>query len=213
MSKKWHYVLPFVFMVVAAISRWPNFFPANFSAFYGLAFCAGAFFPKQIKWWLPIVTLFVSDLVLDIFYYKLTFIQCFGTEQLVNYVAFLAVIALGTRFNSRSSWLKLVSGGVLGAFLFYLITNTASWFFNPYGNVEYTKTLMGWIIAMTKGVGNYPSTIDFFLRTLLSGGLFTGLFAGALKIAEAGESAAEKEAPEPAEVDPEAEPAADEAKA
>ena len=50
---KWSKSLPYVFMLVAALSRWPGLFPPNFSAFYGLAFCAGAFFPRNVKWWLP----------------------------------------------------------------------------------------------------------------------------------------------------------------
>ena len=45
---KWHKCLPYVFMLVAALSRWPKLFPPNFSAFYGLAFCAGAFFPRHV---------------------------------------------------------------------------------------------------------------------------------------------------------------------
>ena len=44
-------------MLLAALSRWPGLFPPNFSAFYALAFCAGAFFPPTIKWWLPLATL------------------------------------------------------------------------------------------------------------------------------------------------------------
>ena len=33
----------------------------------------------------------------------------------------------------------------------YLLTNTASWLFNPFANPEYTKDLAGWLIALTKG--------------------------------------------------------------
>jgi hypothetical protein len=81
----------------------------------------------------------------------------------------------------------------LGAILFYLITNTASWLFNPFHNIEYTKTLAGWLVAMTKGTGGYPTTLEFFRHTLLSGGLFTALFAAAEKFTAA-ESPAEKAA-------------------
>ena len=65
-NAKWSKWLPYVFMLVAALSRWPGLFPPNFSAFYGLAFCAGAFFPRNIKWWLPLGTLVATDLVLDL---------------------------------------------------------------------------------------------------------------------------------------------------
>lgn len=198
---KWHNCLPYVFMLVAALSRWPGLFPPNFSAFYGLAFCAGAFFPRHVKWWLPLGTLVATDIALSVYY------QCVSPMQLVNYVAFALIILLGTRFNHRSRFLGLLAGGMLGALLFYLITNTASWLSNP----EYTKDLAGWIIALTKGTRGYPTTIEFFRNTLISGGLFTALFAGALKLTEAPEPARERE-PAPAE-EPGGEEAPEEAKA
>ena len=194
-------------MALAALSRWPKLFPPNFSAFYALAFCAGSFFPRNIKWWLPLPTLVATDIALDLYY------QSWSATQLVNYAAFAAIIWFGSRFNPRGSFLGLLSGGILGAILFYLITNTAAWLFNPFNNPEYTKDLAGWLIALTKGTGGYPTTIEFFRNTLLSGGLFTGLFAGAMKLSEAAESAREKETEEAPDEEPEAEPAPDEAKA
>jgi len=200
---KWSKWLPYVFMLVAALSRWPGLFPPNFSAFYGLAFCAGAFFPRNVKWWLPLGTLVVTDIALDFYY------QSFSAMQLVNYVAYGLIILVGTRFNNRSRFLGLLAGGIMGAILFYLITNTASWLANP----EYTKDLAGWIIALTKGTSGYPTTLEFFRNTLMSGGLFTGLFAGALKLTEAAEPAEEKEREEEPAQAPEGEEVPDEGKA
>lgn len=195
MNGKWHRCLPYVFLLIAALSRWPGLFPPNFSAFYGLAFCAGAFFPRHVKWWLPLGTLLATDIVLNLYY------QSFSALQLANYVAYALIILLGTRFNHRSRFLGLLAGGILGAILFYLITNTASWLFDA----EYTKDLAGWIKALTIGRVGFPPTFEFFRNTLLSGGLFTGLFAGALKLTQAPEPAEERE-PEAAK-----EPEADEA--
>ena len=157
---KWSKWLPYVFMLVAALSRWPNLFPPNFSAFYGLAFCAGAFFPRHVKWWLPLGTLVVTDIALGFYY------QSFSAMQLVTYAAFALIILFGTRFNHRSRFLNLLAGGIMGAVLFYFLTNTAAWLFNPFGNPEYTKDLAGWLIALTKGTGGYPTTLQFFLNTL-----------------------------------------------
>jgi hypothetical protein len=89
------------------------------------------------------------------------------------------------------NFLKLLGGGLLGAILFYFITNTASWLNDP----AYAKTLAGWIQALTTGLPNYhPSTWEFFRNTLLSSGLFTGLFVGAMKLTAPAESPAEKTA-------------------
>ncbi len=147
---KWSKWLPYVFMLVAALSRWPNLFPPNFSAFYGLAFCAGAFFPRHVKWWLPLGTLVVTDIALSFYY------QSFSAMQLVNYAAYALIILFGTRFNHRSRFLSLLAGGIMGAILFYLLTNTAAWLFNPFGNPEYTKDLAGWLMALTKGTERLP---------------------------------------------------------
>ena len=133
-------------------------------------------------------------------------------NQIFNYAAFAMLFLLGRGFRQHRSFFKLVGGGLLGAILFYLVTNTASWLFNPFHNPEYTKNLAGWIIALTKGTGGYPTTLEFFRNTLLSGGLFTALFAAAQKFTA--ESPAEKNAGtrEP-EAEAEAEAKPEEAKA
>lgn len=190
-------------MLVAALSRWPGLFPPNFSAFYGLAFCAGVFFPRHLKWWLPMGAMVGTDLLLNVFYYHQ---PVFSGYMVVKLLSFVGLIALGGMFSRRDSWLKLLSGGLLGAVLFYLVTNTASWIYNP----EYPKTLAGWLQALTSGTPNYPPTWSFFGNTLLSGGLFTGLFAAAAKLTEAPDPAEKEteeqpaEAPEPAEAPDEA---------
>jgi hypothetical protein len=196
-----------MFVAIAALSRWPGLLPPNFSAFYALAFCAGAFFPGTMKWWVPMGTLLATDLALNLYYLLALGINAFQWTQLINYAAFGCIILFGKRFGHRSSFVKLLWGGTLGALAFYLITNTAAWLFNPFNNPEYTKDLVGFITALTKGTGGYPTTIEFFRNTLLSGGLFTGLFAGAMKLTTPAESAQEKQTEEAPQEEPEAEPA------
>src|SRR5439155_21190035 len=190
-------VLPIALMVVFALSRIPGMLPQNFSAAYAIAFCAGIYFTGGLAWWLPLVTLLVTDIGLNMYYWPYLGWKVWELPvlkyQLFNYASYVALIWLGRRFKPGSSFVSLLGGGVLGALLFYLITNTASWFFNPFGNPEYTKDLIGWITALTKGTSGWPQTWEFFRNTLLSGGLFTGLFVGAMKVSEAAESAKEKE--------------------
>lgn len=194
-------------MVVFALSRWPGLLPENFSAAYALAFCAGVYFTGAMAWWLPLAALGVSDIALNCYYVAKGF-DAFQPYQLVNYAAFAAIIGLGRRFKPSASSLKLLGGGLLGALLFYLVTNTAAWLFNPFGNPEYTKDLAGWIIALTRGTAGYPQTWEFFRNTLLSGGLFTGLFVGAMKLTAPTEQTEQEEA---AEASPAAAAAAEEA--
>ena len=217
-SVKTKVLMPLMLMVVFALSRIPGMLPQNFSAAYALAFCAGVYFSGRMAWWLPLTTLLVTDIGLNCYYRFYLGYHFFDLPilkyQLFNYAAYAALIWLGRRFKPQTSFVGLLGGGILGALLFYFITNTASWFFNPFQNPEYTKTLLGWITALTKGTGGYPQTWEFFRNTLLSGGLFTGLFVGAAKMVEASESAREKEPEEaPEEAPKEEEPASDEAKA
>ena len=204
-------------MVVFALSRIPGMLPQNFSAAYALVFCAGVYFSGRLGWWLPLGTLALTDLGLNLYYYFYLGWNVFDLPvlkyQLFNYAAYAVLIWLGRRFKSGSSFLSLLGGGVLGALLFYLITNTASWFFNPFGNPEYTKTLLGWLTALTKGTAGWPETWEFFRNTLMSGGLFTGLFVGAMKMSEAAESAREKNTEEEDAEEPEGEEAPGDAKA
>jgi len=208
-------LLPAIFVATFALSRIPGILPLNFSVAYAFAFCAGVFFSGALAWALPLGVMLATDLGLNL-YYSAHGVSVWDLPDLenlfFNYAAYAALILLGRRFKPQSSFVGLLGGGLLGAVLFYLITNTASWFFNPFHNLEYTKTLAGWLIALTKGHAGYPSTLEFFRNTLLSGGLFTALFAAAQKLTA--ESPAEKTAgarqPE-AEAEPEAEP--EEAKA
>lgn len=193
---KSNFLLPVLFVSVFALSRLPGLLPGNFSVVYAFVFCAGVFFPRNLVWWLPLVAIFATDIGLNFYW------QHHGAEEVwsaanlanlaFNYAAYAALLLLGRKFKPQTSLVKLVGGGLFGAILFYLITNTASWFFNPFHNPEYTKTITGWIIALTKGTGGFPTTLEFFRNTLLSGGLFTALFAAASKLAA--ESPADKTA-------------------
>lgn len=183
-------------MVVFALSRIPGMLPQNFSAAYALAFCAGVYFSGRMAWWLPLGTLLLTDIGLDLYYLSLgcnVFELPMLKYQAFNYASFGLIIWLGRRFKPESSFAGLLGGGVLGALLFYFITNTAAWFFNPFLNPEYTRDLLGWFTALTNGTHGYPPTWEFFWKTLISGGLFTGLFVGAMKMTTAAESAREKE--------------------
>lgn len=140
-----------------------------------------------MAWWLPLGVLVGLDVILNVFYYH---VSIFTPETLVKPLGFVLVVGLGKLFRARDSWFKLLGGGLLGAILFYLITNTAAWF----SDAGYAKTLAGWVQALTVGLPGYPPTWEFFRNTLLSSGLFTALFVTAAKLTTPAESPADKEA-------------------
>lgn len=198
MKEKSNVWLPVALMAVFALTRWPGLLPQNFSAAYALAFCCGVFLPRHLAWWLPLGTLLATNILLNVFHYQA---PAFSWYLLLTTGTFGLLVWLGRSFRPDSAWWKLVGGGLLGAVLFYLVSNTAAWLYEP--TQPYPKTLTGWIQALTVGTAGWPETWKFFRNTLLSSGLFTGLFVGAMKLGAALEPAVEEEAkaeapPEPA---------------
>ena len=187
-KEKWNRWLPLVFLALFALSRWPGLFPPNFSAATALAFCAGVYFAGATAWWLPLGTMLATDVTLNVFYYH---VAPLGSYLLLNYAIYAGLIGLGRWFGRRAAFLKLLLGGLAGAVIFYLVTNTLSWL----QDAAYAKTIAGWIQALTTGrLDVHPTTWEMFRNTLGSGGLFTALFAGAAKWTAPAESPAEKTA-------------------
>jgi Family of unknown function (DUF6580) len=187
-KQKWNKLLPVLFVAVLAVSRIPNLLPPNFSAIYAFVFCAGVYFRGATAWWLPLGVMAATDILLNIFYWH---VPPFGFYLLLNYALYAALIGLGKWFGSRAGFFKLLSGGILGAVVFYLATNTLTWLQDPF----YAKTIAGWIQSLTTGHPDWhPTTWELFRNTLLSAGIFTALFAGAEKLTAAAESPADKTA-------------------
>jgi len=203
---KGKFLLPVIFVATFALSRIPGLLPPNFSVAYAFAFCAGVYFGGALAWWLPLGVMLATDVTLNVFCYHTS---PFGFYLLLNYAVYALIIGLGKLFGRKAPLLKLVLGGLGGAVIFYLVTNTLSWL----QDAAYAKTIAGWIQALTLGRPDFhPTTWEMFRNTLLSGGLFTALFAASEKLTT--ESPAEKNAGarEPkAEGETEAEP--EEAKA
>ncbi len=212
-------VLPWVFAVVLALSRWPGLFPPNFSVAYALCLCSGIFLRGRIGWAMPLTTLVVSDILLNFWYQFGKGFDVWTSGAMLfqagNYVGYAVLFGLGRGLSPISRWhwarrlLPVLASSVFGAVLFYVVTNTLAWLLNPFRNPEYVKTLLGWWTALTVGTGGWPETWNFLLRGILSSALFSTLFAASWQNAPA-ESPVEKgeEAPEP-----EAAPEGEEAKA
>ena len=180
------FLLPALFVAVFALSRIPGLLPPDFSAAYAFAFCAGVYFRGALAWVLPLGAMLVTDVSLNLFYYHTA---PFAFYLVLNYAIFALLIGLGKWFGRKSSFFKLVLGGLAGAVIFYLVTNTLSWL----QDAAYAKTLAGWIQALTLGRPDWhPTTWEMFRNTLLSGGLFTALFAASEKLTA--ESPADKTA-------------------
>jgi hypothetical protein len=170
--------LPLVLILVFATSRWPGMLPQNFSAAHALLFCAAFWLPGWMGWVLPLATIIVTDILLNIFHYNMPVMV---PELVVNWMILGLFVVLAKWLARHRSYGRVFLGTLIGALLFYLVSNTVSWLVNP----AYAKTIAGWIQALTVGLPGFPPTWVFGLKSLLGTGLFTGLFAGAMKWSEA----------------------------
>ena len=167
-----------VLMLVFAASRWPGMLPQNFSAAHALLFCAAFWLRGWMGWVLPMATIIVTDVLLNLLAYDLPVMV---PELISNWMILVLFVVLAKWLARRRSYGRVFLGALLGALLFYFVSNTVSWMANP----AYTKTIAGWVQALTVGLPGFPPTWVFGLKSLLGTGLFTGLFAGVMKWSEA----------------------------
>ena len=167
-------------MLVFACTRWPGLMPHNFSAALALFLCTGAFIGIRRFWWIPLVTMLLTDIALNLHYAVNHEYEgpLFPLSLLPNYLAYGLVLCLGGLAGSRASIRRMLGSGAAAAALFYLVTNTAA-FLN---DAEYPRTLSGWVDALTIGKPGFPPTWTFFRNSLVSTLLFTSLFTLAWRI-------------------------------
>src|SRR5262252_3772155 len=89
-------LLPLALMLVFALTRMPGMLPQNFSAAYALVFCAGVYFSGRMAWWLPLVTMLVTDLGLNLYYWLALGYDVWAPMKLAylafNYVSYVLLI-------------------------------------------------------------------------------------------------------------------------
>lgn len=150
---------------------------SNFSPVMAIAFCGAVYFRKRGMWVVPFVALALSDVYINHFYASHYGFNWSLGGLAARTACFGVALLIGAWVAQRKSWLNLLNGGLLGAIVFYIVTNTQSWA----GDAFYAKTLAGWWQALTVGHPEYPPTIFFFRNTLFGDLMFTGLFSGIME--------------------------------
>ena len=163
--------IPFVLVILTVAYRVATaYFDVlpNFAPLMALAFCVGVYTTRRIYWLIPLAALLVSDVLLDLHYG-----EPFFTGYLASSYALYALgAAVGEWVRRRPAWLTLAAGSVLCSVLFFLVTNSVSWWTEP----GYAKTAGGWMQALTVGLPGYPPTWVFFRNTVASDLLFIAAF-------------------------------------
>lgn len=173
-------LLPAVLVLLAVLSRIAptlDLSLSNLAPFTAIAFCGAVYVRKPWFWALSFLALEATDVYVNWFHAR-TFGYHWETSGFVlRSLCFFGALGIGYWVSTRKSWLWLLNGSLLGAVLFYFVTNTQSWWTDPF----YAKTLAGWWQALTVGHPEFPPTIYFFKNTLFGDLMFTGLFAGLME--------------------------------
>jgi hypothetical protein len=156
---------------------------SNFAPMAAIALCAAAYFPAKFRFSVPMIALLVSDVVLNTFYG----FSLFSPFVVSHYIGFALVGALGLLLRNRVSVKTMLPASIAASVLFYVVTNTVSWLFDP----GYPKNIAGLFQSLTVGLPAYGATPSwmFFRNSVVSDLLFTGLFMLCFHLGRAAEPA------------------------
>jgi hypothetical protein len=143
---------------------------ANFSPVAAILLCSAAYLPRKALLLVALGPLVVADLLLNVHYHA----PLIDTGMLSRYFCFGLIVLLGFALRQKHKYkaLCIFAAAAAGSCLFFVVTNTATWFSSP----DYFRSFEGWWQALTAGLPGYPPTLFFFRNTLLSDLLFTALF-------------------------------------
>ena len=108
---------------------------SNFAPLAAIALCSAAYFPRKYKFSVPLLTLFISDVIINLRYGA----PLLDPQILVRYGALALVGCLGLLLQSRASLKTLLPASIVASTIFYVITNTFSWLSDP----GYAKNFAG----------------------------------------------------------------------
>ena len=147
----------------------------NVSPIAAVALCGAAYLPRRIAFPLPLAMLFLSDAALNLFHYHQPLLT---VEILPRYVALALISVLGFSLRGHARVGTLLAVSCVGSLIFYVVTNTGSWLYEP----GYAKSFAGWLQALSVGLPGYPPTWWFYRHTLLGDLFFTLLFTGCMSM-------------------------------
>jgi len=160
-----------VIILIAVISRLlPH--PANATPVAAIALFGGAYFLDR-KWAfvLPVMALFLSDLILQIMFWTgVAQFPGFYPGMVFIYASFLMVVGLGLSMKGKVNPLRAVGSALLASILFFLITNFGVWMTMN----MYPKSVAGLMEC-------YIAAIPFFRNTLIGDMAYTAIIFGAFE--------------------------------
>ncbi len=112
--------------------------PYNFTAVGAMALFGGAVIkPRSLAFLIPILTMFLTDLVIG-----------FHEHMEVVYISFALVALIGILVVKKRTVGRIIGGSLLGSLLFFLLTNLAVWYGNPTFPQDFNGLLMSYAVAL-----------------------------------------------------------------
>lgn len=131
---------------------------ANFTPVGAIGLFGGAQLPKRLALALPLVAVFISDLVIGFYTWQV---------MVSVYLGFLVYGLAGLWIRQDYSMRRVVAGTLGASVFFFLVTNAAVWAFTPL----YSKTALG--------LGeSYLAALPFFRNSLLGDMFYTASLFG-----------------------------------
>ncbi len=147
----------------------PNFTPIGAIALFGAAYFAN----RYVALLIPLVSLWVSDLVINNVVYAQYFegFVFFHTGFYWTYLSFILIGLLGFFLLKKIKVQNLLAASVLSSLLFFLLSNFGVWA----GGGMYPATFNGLLLC-------YSAALPFFVSTLLGNLFYTGVFFGLFEV-------------------------------
>jgi len=154
-------------------SHFPEFIP-NISPLLAIAYVGAMYLPRRWGWLVGPATLVLTDVAfLDINYRTDGSGTMFSWFSVFSLGFYAVVGGLGILIAQRKSLTKIISGSLVCSLLFYVASNTFSWWHDVVVKMTpgYSANFAGWWQANTVGLPGYEPTW-LFLRNGMAGDLF-----------------------------------------
>lgn len=160
-----------IVLVLVAISTRILPHPQNFTAIGATALFGSAYFTQK-KWamFIPFIALFISDLFLNYGRYDVGF----GWWSLATYLSFGVSFVVGMLILKKVNVKNIILGSLSASLLFFFISNTISWQFDPF----YSKDFSGLMTSLIAGI---PFFQNEFAANLLYSALMFGAYSFSVK--------------------------------
>ncbi|MBK6962926.1 MAG: hypothetical protein IPH20_03070 [Bacteroidales bacterium] len=157
LSPKIYIVIGMIFTgaIMRLIPHWHNFTPVAAIALFGGTFLKR----KDLAFLVPVSAMLLSDLIIG-----------FHSTMLPVYFSFIAIVGIGMVLQSRLTVMNTISASLAASFMFYLVTNFASWIS---GFMPYPMNVAGLLQS-------YIAGLPFFFNGLLGDLFYTSVFFGAV---------------------------------